>query len=278
MKSALLICVAASLLPFVAPVSAAEPRTEGIETAASGPVTDRRVRSREEMESAQTDGLGYSRGKRNGNDDWFEPMRFYDQREPSRTGTTPRTSTASGSRDETTASPDSEAAVSNSGQDNAPPQQSSRGNGGSGIVNGQGSKGSGHHGNGDEGGRGKGVVNAAGGASDNPGRGGNESGRGKGIVNAWGGSSIHSGRGGDDAPKGKGIVNAAGGAFGPQSGGSNAGKGSAPIRPAGAGIVTGAGTAATVSATTSVSRGIVNAAGGLPGSGGKGEGGGRGKH
>lgn len=269
MKSALVIYVVVSLLPSVGPVFAAEPRTEGIETAASGSLTDRRVRSREEMESAQTDGLGYSRGKRNGSGDWLEPMRFY-EREPSRTGATSRTSTALGSRDETTASPESEAAITGNAQDNAPPQQSSRGNEGSGIVNGEGNKGSGHHGNGGEGGKGKGVVNAAGGASDNPGRGGTDSGRGKGIVNGWGGSSIHSVRGGDGAPSGKGVVNAAGGAFGQQGGGSSADKGSVPARPAGAGIVTGAGTAA-VSAVTNGSRGIVSAAGGQAGSHGKGQ-------
>ena len=245
MKSALVIGVVVSLLPSVAPVFAAEPRTEGIETAASGGLADRRVRSRDEMESAQTDGLGYSRGKRNGNDDWFEPMRFFEETELARTRSSSVTVRERSTAEPASASGSSDGVVT-AGQEGSPAQQS------------------------DHGGSGKGIVNA-GGASGNEGRGPNSPGKGKGIVNGWGGSSIHTGRGGDGAPSGKGIVNAAGGAFGHQGGGSSTGKGSAPIRPAGAGIVTGAGTAA-VSAVANGSRGIVSAAGGQAGHHGKGEG------
>lgn len=281
MKSALIASIVASMLPALAETYAAElPTRESVSAQTSTPLGPR-ARTREEMEAAQTDGLGYTRGRRNRGDDWFEPMRFFEREEPARASAAPAAGggfTEAAPIHDGPATRTSGGVVTGDGQTGSA-QPTNGGSGRQGIVNAAGNSGSGSRG-GHDSGKAKGIVNAAGGASGSPGRGG-DAGRGKGIVNGWGGSSVYSGREGGNAPKGRGIVNAAGGGFGHQAAGGaggGAGKGGPPIRPAGAGIVTGAGTAAAVSATTNAAgRGIVSAAGGPPGHA-QGHGRGRGKH
>jgi hypothetical protein len=191
--------------------------------------------TREDLLEAQTDAVGLKRGKKHGDEEWYDPMRIRQDAEPG-TGPTAVPETGASRTDTRLDTPSTTSAANDGSVTSAagsePGFQPSSGRRGAGIVTGLGAPAGGSHGR-----------SAAHGPSAR-----------SGIVTGSGGPSAQ----GLSHGAGRGVVNAAG---------AGAAGSATAARSIGAGIVTGAGTAIVPAAANGVraSVGIVTGAGGPPG-------------